>query len=507
MNETTRLLKRGWGLTGLIAVPLACVVVAAILVGYVALPPPFNLPPELIVLGIVLALVTPLLVTRWRTTFWILLAWLMIEDVIRKYLGNDLRVYFLKDGLFILLLFGLVFDEKIIGSWRAATGPVRFWLYAMIAWTGVLAVPMIFVNWQIPFVGLKLTWEYVPMVAAAFVLARESDGVRRLLTGIVALGIPACCIGIIQAYIGPTFLRPEGPTPFLQLNFTRQFDVVQPSGLFVSPGRFANMALIVFTAAFALLVLTYRASSWRFRVFAIVGVMVGGIAVWAEASKTAIIVAALLSVVAAMAPAFAERRPAMLRGVMTIGLVLTALLLVFLVSPQLSTSRVQYFTATLDPTQHSNEWSDRVATWEENTWRGLSIGGLMGAGTGTGSLGIQYVAGSIDVQSFTGVDAVEGGFAAVAQQWGVIGLVLWLVWSLSWVTRATRSMLAARGSQLSAAGLLLVSWMVYFLFVGFIEGFQSFQDYFASTYFWIFSGVVFALPWAARAADDRVTEG
>jgi hypothetical protein len=48
-----------------------------------------------------------------------------------------------------------------------------------------------------------------------------------------------------------------------------------------------------------------------------------------------------------------------------------------------------------------------------------------------------------------------------------------------------------------------------FLFVAFIAGFQGFQNYSGNFYFWLLSGVVFALPTAAGSelnAPEREIE-
>jgi hypothetical protein len=358
---------------------------------------------------------------------------------------------------------------------------------------------MLLVDWRIPLIALKLDWEYVPLVVAGYVLVSETDGIRRLLTGFVALGIPACLVGVIQAYVGPTFLRPSMATPFLVLDLTRVHDVFQPTGPFADPGRFGSVALLVFVSSLALLVLTYRSGSLRLRLFAFAGVIVSGAAVWANASKTGVLVAVMFAALAALAPGFAERRPAVLRAALTAGLVVATLVLMFALFPRLSGNRVSYFTETLDPNSTSNEWSFRVSAWTGNTTRGLQIGGLVGVGTGAGSNGLQYLGNTLDFQQITGVEQIEGGFASVAQQWGAVGLVLWLCWSCAWVAREWRAVRRSRGSPVSAVGLLLLAWTVFYLFVGFVGGFQSFQNYYANAYLWIFSGMLFALPDTARA--------
>jgi len=503
--KATATRSRARELAAWLMVGLVCVAVAAALTGEVQLPGPFALRAELLVLGLVGAAAAPFLLTRWRTTFWVFLAWFMVEDLIRKYLGNDLRIYFIKDVLYVLLMAGLVVDATMRGVWRAAAGTARFWLYGLIAWSVVMAVPMAVVDWRIPVVALKLDWQYVPLVAVGFVLAREAGGLERLLRGVVALSVPASLIGIIQGSFGPAFLRPSVATPMLEsLELIRIGGVFQPSGPFVDPGRFASMALVGYVASLALLAVGYRRASTGWRAFILLGVGVTGAAVWVNASKTNVLVALGLSIVAVFAPSFAERRPATVRAIATMGVIAIAGVVVFALLPEISSDRVAYLQRTLDPAASTNEWSFRFSAWEDNLSRGIEAGGFIGAGTGASSLGLQYL-GEID----TGVDAVEGGFAAVAQQWGVVGLVLWLAWAVAWLGRQVGALRFARGQLVSGAGPIILGWMIYFLGVGFVQGFQGFQNYYANAYFWMFSGVVFALPGAAsgeRGGDPRRAE-
>ena len=94
----------------------------------------------------------------------------------------------------------------------------------------------------------------------------------------------------------------------------------------------------------------------------------------------------------------------------------------------------------------------------------------------------------------TGVEQVEGGYASVGQQWGFIGLLLWLGWTIAWTGSLWRCTKGARGTPFAGVGLLITSWVVVFLFVSFVGGFQSFQNYYANAYLWVFFGIVFALP-------------
>ena len=50
----------------------------------------------------------------------------------------------------------------------------------------------------------------------------------------------------------------------------------------------------------------------------------------------------------------------------------------------------------------------------------------------------------------------------------------------------------------AAAGFVLFAWMIFFLFIGFAGGLQAFQNYIANAYFWLLSGLMFALPLAVN---------
>ena len=156
----------------------------------------------------------------------------------------------------------------------------------------------------------------------------------------------------------------------------------------------------------------------------------------------------------------------------------------FVLFPQLSANRVAYLSERLDPRVSTNEWQLRI-----NGWRAATIAGPddrwrdwrrhwgrfpRASVSGGGELAEAQV---------TGVEQVEGGYASVGQQWGFIGLLLWLGWTTAWTGRLWRCSKGARGTPFAGVGLLITSWVVIFLFVSFVAGFQVFQNYYANAYF------------------------
>jgi hypothetical protein len=81
----------------------------AVLVGglvsqVIALPRPLALSPAAAVLILAFIMAVPFLLKNWRITLGILLVWLVVEDLFRKFAGNDLRIYLAKDFAFLILL-------------------------------------------------------------------------------------------------------------------------------------------------------------------------------------------------------------------------------------------------------------------------------------------------------------------------------------------------------------------------------------------------------------------
>jgi hypothetical protein len=129
----------------------------------------------------------------------------------------------------------------------------------------------------------------------------------------------------------------------------------------------------------------------------------------------------------------------------------------------------------------------------------------MGEGTGRESLGTQYLYGGA-TRSSAGLHQVEGGYAGVALEWGAVGLVLWIAWSVAWVTLQWNGVRQARGSPLARAGVVLLAWTVSFLFVDFFAGLQIFQNYTGNAYFWLLSGILFAFPELVKETSGQVVD-
>lgn len=480
----------------------ACVSLAAVLTGGVPLPGILALPPAALLAVVLILASLPILLMRWSLALGVFFCWLMVEDLVRKLAGNDLKVYFVKDLIYVVAMIALLVSPAARGVWMRATGRARFALYALIAWGVVMSVPTVMQDWRLPLLGLRFDFFYAPLVVAGYLVARESESLRRWLLALACLGALASSIGVAQAIIGPQFLAPEQPTPgLINLVTVRELPetgpVYRPTGPFVDPGRYAVMAATTVAAALAATLLSRgraRIVAWLCAAIALAGI-------WVSGGRALFLLGAALVVLALLAPAFAERRQAFTRAVpiAALGMVLLFMFAIFV--PHLLTNRLAWYQTTLDPRSPKNEWQYRWKVYGTGTINGLKIGGPFGVGTGQESLGKPYLVG--DGDSPENLYQVESGYGSVAVEWGAIGLALWLLWSIGWFIHACSSVRVARDGPLGAVGFVLAGWMFLFLFVQFFTSYGSFQNYLGNAYFWFLSGVIFALPEAHRRARER----
>lgn len=462
-----------------------------------------RLPSAALIAFLMLLLAIPILINHWRIALAVFLSWLVVEDLIRKLAGNELWVYFVKDAIFLLVVLSLLTSSEAQRVWGKATGRARLLLYALLAWALIMSVPSGLQDLRLPLVGLRLDFLYAPLVVGGSLIASRESSLRRWLSGLALLGGLASMVGIVQAVVGPSFLAPESPVPGLRnLVLVRGLPgsglIYRPTGTFVDPGRFDSMALIALAVGLAVFLLGSRQQAY-------IGVACSGIAaaaLWVSGGRTVFLGGVFLLAVALLASGFRKRSPARWRSVVSVGSAAVAVIALVTVFPAVGLSRSLWYRETLSPRALNNEWPTRWGAFSASILFGVQEGGLIGRGTGTQSLGRQYLYEGNEEPPLAR-SVVEGGYAAVAIEWGWMGVVLWVSWSVGWSWRQWRSVLDTRGSPLARTKLVLFGWVFFFLFLGFFGGFQSFQNYVGNAYFWLVSGMIFTQLRPEQALSSR----
>ena len=234
-----------------------------------------------ITLGFIICVVAVTILRNWRAGFYSFLAWLLFEDLARKYMGNSTALFFGKDVLAFLTYLSLF---AAIRAGREKSFRPKFLLFlAIFVWLGLIQI----FNPNSPHVlygilGFKVYFFYVPMMYVGYALIRTDEDLRKFLVVNAVLAGIIAGLGITQAILGHSFLNPSNLAPELrELGELDKYSPLTnqilslPSSVFVSSGRFANYLIIavilVLGSSGYLLLYTQRSRKLIFAVTAIVG--------------------------------------------------------------------------------------------------------------------------------------------------------------------------------------------------------------------------------------------
>jgi hypothetical protein len=442
---------------------------------------------------------------NWRLGFYFFLVWLLFEDLVRKFLGNNMAIYFAKDALVGLVYISLYVD---IRRGRAKTFRPPFLIFlSFFFWLGALQI----FNQNSPHIlygllGLKIYFYYVPLMFVGYALIQNDEQLRKFLVANALLAGAIGAIGIIQAIVGNSFMNPAVLAPELRdlgdldkvTPLTNQI-LSLPSSVFVSASRFSQYmlvaAILLMGAAGYLLLHTKRSHKLIFAAFGIVGG-----AIMFSGSRGALMLA--LASVLVLSVGFlwgaswrwqqAHRMvKAIRRSFMAAALGLAAILLIF---PNEAGSRIAFYTQTLLPGSSAYQLSNR--TWDypitnlklaftNPNW-------VMGNGIGTASLGTQYVAKFLETRMPD--ISVEEGYGTLIVEMGILAPFLWILWSAALVYSAWKVVRRLRETRFFPIGFAIFWYAFLLLFPMTFGSIASFQNYVCNAYLWLLVGILFRLP-------------
>lgn len=445
------------------------------------------------------------IIKNWRSGFYFFFAWLLFEDLVRKYMGNNMIIYFGKDALvgMTYLSFFLALRRGKAVSFRPS-----FWFpLALFFWLGVVQV----FNPASPHVaygilGLKVYFYYVPLLFVGYALVNEEDDLYKLLIFNLRLAVIIAALGIIQAIRGPGFLNPEELDPNIRALATLKryspithAEVYRPTSVFVSEGRFSWYLVLMWLIGFgAVGYMFLRGSRGRKFAFLSLGVLTvalalhgsrGGI-MWTGGSALVAIAAFLWG-----APWKQREGRRIVRVIRTTCLACgVGLILMMLLFPEALGARFAFYSETLMPNSPAYEVSNRIGeypihalmiTFTSPRWP-------YGYGIGTTSLGTQYIAQWTGIQALT--VGVESGFGTLIVEFGILGLVLWLAWTVSFLIASLRVVRGLKGTAYFPIAFSIF-WFAFLLLLPFTYGgMQAYQNYVLNAYLWLLVGVLFRLP-------------
>jgi len=272
-----------------------------------------------------------------------------------------------------------------------------------------------------------------------------------------------------------------------------------PDSVFVSAGRFGfylilATILMIGTAGY----LVFRTERVRTFVFAAIALV--GAAVLLNGSRGALLYAVLSALV--LAAAFLWGAPwrqrqahralrAVRRILIMVALSLTAVILIF---PDEAGNRIALYAETLLPSSPAYEVSSRtwdyplanlLSTFDQPNW-------LLGNGTGTASLGVQYVSKLIG-QRPPQIGAEEG-YGQLILEMGIIAPFVWILWTAALLYCSLRVVRQLRGTRFFPIAFAIFWYAFLLLYPLTWAGLPPYQNYVTNAFLWLLVGILFRLP-------------
>ena len=452
----------------------------------------------------------------WRNGLYFFLVWLLFEDFARKYLGNNMGIYFGKDLLVavVYISFFVAYRGKRLPTFR----PPFLIPLLLFLWFGIMQVfNPASASLAYGVLGMKLYFYYMPLIFVGYALFETEMDLRKFFSLTLVLGVVIISLGIVQSILGHTFLNPAKPADDIR-ELSQLYRIAPISGLiayrpnsvFVSAGRFTNFLTLSWLLAFGFsgyLLLRHRGG--RKLAFVSLSVAFAGVALCG--SRGVLIWVMLSAVVGAIAFLWGSpwRNQAITRILRTLqraalGVCLALVVLMF-TYPEALLSRVAIYTETLSPTSSASELAYLTRDYPlENLLKAFQYDRWpYGFGIGTCSLGVQYVSRIMQVPPM-GV-GVENGYGGLIVEMGIVGLALWLIMSLAIVFTAWKEVRKLKGTPWFPLGFMIFWYAFVLLFPMMYASLSAYQDFILNAYLWLLLGILFRLPTIALSAQLGVS--
>ena len=451
------------------------------------------------------------ILNNWRNGVYFFLSWLLFEDFARKFLGNNMAIYFAKDflALVVFISFLAALRRKEVVSFR----PPFLGAVLIFVWFGALQVfnPASTSIWY-GLMGFKIFFYYVPMVFLGYALINSEVQLRRFFTVNTVLALIIISLGIAQSILGPTFLNPAIPAEDIRALSSLYritdsgFSAYRPNAVFVSAGRYANFIMVA-----GLLVLGFSGylllRQKRGRALAFIAIAVTATGAFLTASRGSFMWAMINMLATSVAFLWGApwRQGAVLRALRVIqraalGIGL-GIVLLFYAYPDALLSRLAIYEETLMPNSAKSELTYRgwdypvqnfLVAFQYDRWP-------YGYGIGTTALGGQYVARFFKAQP--PVVGVESGYGTLVVEMGIGGLILWITMSFAILSSAWKVVKKLKGSPWFPLGFVIFWYAFFLLLPATFGGIQAYEDFLLNAYFWLLLGVLFRLPNIALSAQ------
>jgi hypothetical protein len=455
------------------------------------------------------------ILNNWRNGVYFFLSWLLFEDFVRKFLGNNMAIFFAKDFLVLVVYisFFAAYRRKEVTIFRP---PFLIPLLIFI-WFGVIQIfNPASTHIMYGLMGMKIYFYYVPLMFVGYALLNSEAELRRFFKINLVLVLIIVSLGIAQSIVGPSFLNPAVQAEDLRLlsGMYRVSPVTgliayRPTSVFVSAGRYADFLMVAWILVLgfsAYLLLRHR----KGRALAFIVVPLTAAGAFLTASRGSFmwgIINALATSIAFIwgAPWRQGEVLRVLHSVQRIAIGIgLGIVLLFYAYPEALLSRLAIYEETLMPNSPTSQLAHRGWTYPVDNFLGAFNVERWpyGYGIGTASLGVQYVSRIFNAKP-VGV-SVESGYGTLVLEMGILGLILWLVMSVAILFSAWKVVMKLKGSPWFPLGFVIFWYSFFLLFPATYGGIQSYEDFLLNAYLWLLLGLLFRLPSLALSEQFAV---
>ncbi|MHB8542085.1 MAG: hypothetical protein ACYDCD_14275, partial [Candidatus Acidiferrales bacterium] len=167
--------------------------------------------------------------------------------------------------------------------------------------------------------------------------------------------------------------------------------------------------------------------------------------------------------------------------------------------PSQASSRFGFYSQTLMPDSSAYQLNDRTWSYpvEELVKAFSDPHWFVGNGTGTASLGMQYVSKLTGPALNVGV---EEGYGQLIVEMGILAPFLWILWTAALVWSSWKVVRTLKHTRLFPIGVAILWYTFIVLYPVTYLGLDMYQNFVNNAFLWILVGVLFRLPEIVPAA-------
>src|SRR5882762_11190586 len=134
----------------------------------------------------------------WRNGLYLFLAWLLFEDLGRKFLGNNMGIYFAKDGLLLIIYLAFFVAYRRRDNGMQTFRPPFLMILLAFVWFGVMQVfNPASTHIVYGLLGMKLYFYYTPLIVLGYALITSERDLRKFFQVNLALMVVIIALGIV----------------------------------------------------------------------------------------------------------------------------------------------------------------------------------------------------------------------------------------------------------------------------------------------------------------------